>query len=196
MKKYVLSILSIFICVSCMAGLPSDTTYYYYHDNTFDSMIEKDASIDDEVIMIVSEGNKKSCFFYGTSDEFSDDPREGFLPGFIVVKATSLSMENGKFTCVLNSTNRKYANRPIDIGLDEEIPNGYKPWLQFNDYFWNQIELVGTFDSEKIELVNKTFYPEDKKVFRKKSSSSIKALYNKNLLSDSEAESNSARLCE
>lgn len=196
MKKYVLSILSIFICVSCMAGLPSDTTYYYYHDNTFDSMIEKDASIDDEVIMIVSEGNKKNCFFYGTSDEFSDDPREGFLPGFIVVKATSLSMENGKFTCVLNSTNRKYANRPIDIGLDEEIPNGYKPWLQFNDYFWNQIELVGTFDSEKIELVNKTFYPKDKKVFRKKSSSSIKALYNKNLLSDSEAESNSARLCE
>ena len=63
MKKYVLSILSIFICVSSMAGLPSDTTYYYYHDNTFDSMIEKDTSIDDEVIMIVSEGNKKSCFF-------------------------------------------------------------------------------------------------------------------------------------
>jgi hypothetical protein len=47
MKKYVLSILNFFICVSCFAGLPSDTTYYYYHANTFDSMIEKDASIDD-----------------------------------------------------------------------------------------------------------------------------------------------------
>lgn len=183
MKNSALSILSFFICVSCFAELPNDTTYYYNSEGNC-------PSIDDEVLMIVSEGSEKVCFFYGTSDEFTDDPREGFLPGFIVLKATSLSMENGKFTCVLNSTNHKYTNSPINIGITEEIPNGYKPWTQINEYFWNQIEFIGTYDNEKIELVNKTFYPEEKRVFYKKSLPSIKTLYNKSLLSDSEAESN------
>ena len=128
MKNSALSILSFFICVSCFAELPNDTTYYYNSEGNC-------PSIDDEVLMIVSEGSEKVCFFYGTSDEFTDDPREGFLPGFIVLKATSLSMENGKFTCVLNSTNHKYANSPINIGITEEIPNGYKPWTQINEYF-------------------------------------------------------------
>lgn len=177
--------------MSCFAGLPSDTTYYYYHDASLDKVLESNTSIDDEVLMIVSDENKKTCFFYGTSDEFSDDPREGFFPGFIVLKATSLSMEKGKFSCVLNSTNHKYTNRPVNAGVVEEIPNGYNPWLQINDYFWSQIELVGTYNSKKIELINKTLYPEEKKVFRKISSSEIKALYNKDLLSDADAEANS-----
>ena len=191
MRKFALSILNCFIGVSCFAGLPSDTTYYYYHDASLDKVLESNTSIDDEVLMIVSEENAKSCYFYGTSDEFSDYPREGFFPGFIVLKATSWSMENGKFSCVLNSTNHKYTNRPVNAGVVEEIPNGYNPWLQINDYFWSQIELVGTYNSKKIELINKTLYPEEKKVFRKISSSEIKALYNKNLLSDADAEANS-----
>ena len=191
MRKFALSILNCFISVSCFAGLPSDTTYYYYHDASFDKVLESNTSINDEVLMIVSERNAKSCYFYGTSDEFSDDPSEGVLPGFIVLKATSLSMENGKFSCVLNSTNHKYVNRPVNAGVIEEIPNGYNSWLQIDDYFWSQIELVGTYNSKKIELINKTLYPEEKKVFRKISSSEIKALYNKDLLSDAEAEANS-----
>ena len=191
MRKFALSILNCFIGVSCFAGLPSDTTYYYYHDASFDKILESKTSFNDEVLMIVSEGNAKSCYFYGCSNEFSDDPAEGVTPGFIVLKATSWSMEKGKFTCVLNSTNHKYVNRPVNAGVVEEIPNGYNPWLQINDYFWSQIELVGTYNSKKIELINKTLYPEEKKVFRKISSSEIKALYNKDLLSDAEAEANS-----
>ena len=173
MRKFALSILNCFIGVSCFAGLPSDTTYYYYHDASLDKVLESKTSFDDEVLMIVSEGNTKSCYFYGCSNEFSDDPAEGVTPGFIVLKATSWSMENGKFSCVLNSTNHKYTNRPVNAGVVEEIPNGYNPWLQINDYFWSQIELVGTYNSKKIELVNKTLYPEEKKVFRKISSSEI-----------------------
>ena len=191
MRKFALSILNCFIGMSCFAGLPSDTTYYYYHDASLDKVLESNTFIDDEVLMIVSDENKKTCFFYGTSDEFSDDPREGFFPGFIVLKATSLSMENGKFSCVLNSTNHKYVNRPVNAGVIEEIPNGYNSWLQIDDYLWSQIELVGTYNSKKIELINKTLYPEEKKVFRKISSSEIKALYNKDLMSEAEAEANS-----
>ena len=191
MKKVGLLILNCLIGLSCFAGLPSDTTYYYYHDASLDKVLESKTSFDDEVLMIVSEGNTKSCYFYGCSNEFSDDPAEGVTPGFIVLKATSWSMEKGKFTCVLNSTNHKYTNRPVNAGVVEEIPNGYNPWLQINDYFWSQIELVGTYNSKKIELVNKTLYPEEKKVFRKISSSEIKTLYNKDLLSEAEAEANS-----
>ena len=170
--------------------LPNDTLYFYHESNS-----DHVPDFCDNVLTIIRNGNEISCYFRGTSDEF-DEAREGYFPGFIVLKAKEFVMNDGIISFVLDSNNKYFLNRPI---VSEEIidcsviPSGYEKWLQMQKYYWKQVAFTGTYDDNSIVLVNKTIYPDLKCEFIKCDLKTVKEKYNTDLFSDDLAKQNAAK---
>ncbi|MBR6285758.1 MAG: hypothetical protein IKR18_02035 [Bacteroidaceae bacterium] len=142
--------------------------------------------MDDKILVVVNEGKKYRCFYYGTSDDFMD-AREGFLPGFIALEASELKLDGDAISFHLNSTDCNFYSQPVETDLRNErdiIRAGYKLWLQTPFSCWENVLMEGTFSGDSIVLVNKTFYswltPD---VYYRESPERVKALYNRNLIS-------------
>lgn len=130
------------------------------------------------------------CYIHGNTDEF-DSAREGYLPGFFVLEAKDFIMDNNHISFTIDSRGYKFTNAPIDVFTNHyssEYPLGYKAWLQFNKYFWKEIEYSGDYTQDSICLNSTNDY--EKRCFYKKSKEFI-SQYNKALLPVEDANLNS-----
>lgn len=156
-----------------------DTSYYVH--------LEDESS---EALTIIRQGYTFSCYFHGCTDLF-DPVREGFYPGYMVLKADSFEMAEGKISGTLNSTGCTFVNKPIDLDIYsmDNLPEGYNEWLQSSKYFWNKEQFSGTEDWSTNDItltINGAT-----KEYKRKSYEEARKCYNSNLLSKEEAIKNS-----
>lgn len=180
--KYIFFIfISLFVKSAVFAAnMESDTLYYYQ---------ECDDVSEASVLMLIQKGDSLSGYFRGTTD-FFDEAREGYYPGFFSLPIQDLKMENNKISFVLNSQNYRFLNRPIEISIEDsekQVPEGYKEWLQISKYFWKKAEFVGTYTDNGIILKSLGM----KYIFVKTDRKFIEENYNRNSMSDENANKNS-----
>lgn len=190
MKAFFLVLALLFTANKSIIASTPDTLFFHHYASNINGV--KNFDMEDKIIVIVKDGYKYKCFYYGTSDDF-EEAREGYLPGFISVEATNLSVSEGKISFHLNSTNHNFYSQPVEVGLytDENIiASGYKLWLQASSNCWRDVLFCGTYTQDSIIIHNKTFPYNDSMVFYKEPMARIKS-YNRNLISsDLERENN------
>lgn len=131
MNKVIVSFILLAIAIGVKANtLVNDTLCYHYYasDSSVDGQRVPDMF--DEILVLVRNGSTAKCLYYGPSIEFDNSP-EPFLPGFITLEATDLSMNDGRICFRLNPTGRKYFSQPVELQLHTEneilaIAYGYK----------------------------------------------------------------------
>ena len=146
MKKKNLYYFLMLLCFSLtmQAGterMVNDSTAYYLYIDDTDSN-----PMNDNMIELRYKGNSIEGYFWGNSDEFSE-AREGYLPGFFVLKMKDVKVKNDSIFFVLDSNNESYFSNLIDISIHsskEAIKKGYHLWLQNFSFFYDHIGYKGT----------------------------------------------------
>lgn len=185
MNKVISSFILLAIAIGVKANtLANDTICYHYYAS--DSSVDGQCVADmfDEILVLVRNGSTTKCLYYGPSIEFDDSP-EPFLPGFITLEATDLSMSDGRICFRLNPTGRKYFSQPVELWLHTEseiLDAGYRLWLQAPEFFWLDVMCEGTYNDEQISISNKTLRPEETKVFYKEPIGLARSVYKRDLI--------------
>jgi hypothetical protein len=133
----------------------SDSTVYYLYIDESDPN-----PMNDNIIELKYKGNTIEGYFWGNSDEFSE-AREGYLPGFFVLKMKNVKVKNDSIFFVLNSKNESYFSNSIDISIHTSkaaIKRGYHLWRQNFSFFYDSIGYKGTISHDGM-MLNKTKYP-------------------------------------
>ncbi len=131
------------------------TVYYHYIDDSNPN------PMNDNIIELKYKDNTIEGYFWGNSDEFSV-AREGYLPGFFILKMKDVKVNNDSIFFVLDSNNESYFSNPIDISIHsskEAIKRGYHLWLQNFSFFYDRIGYKGTISHDTMMLLDKTKYP-------------------------------------
>lgn len=130
------------------ANIKADSIVYYFYDYPY-------SDCEDNIIgLCFKEGKIIDGYFWGTSDEFSDS-REGFYPGFCVLKMEQIVSQGGNLNFVLDSRNSKYFSGPVDVDIhsfDEALRQGYHLWRQNHEYFQDSIAYCATIVDEALIL--------------------------------------------
>ena len=130
------------------------TVYYLYIDETDPN------PMNDNIIELRYKGNAIEGYFWGNSDDYSE-AREGYLPGFFILKMKDVKVKNDSIFFVLDSNNESYFSNPIDISIHsskEAIKRGYHLWRQNFSFFYDRIGYKGTISHDGM-MLNKTKYP-------------------------------------
>lgn len=105
------------------------TLYFVYHQPPY-------SRCEDYMLQLtVRDGSIIDGYFWGTSDEF-EGAREGYLPGFFVLRLQDIRNNDTGFTFVLNMENNKFFSGPVDVSIhssEEALKHGYHIWRQ-DDY--------------------------------------------------------------
>ena len=153
---------------------PPDTiTYYYYQEG------ERPA-FDDEIIGLFANGEQMGGYFWGTTDEFST-AREGYLPGFFVLKLQGVKIEGDSISFSLDSRNEKFFSNIIDISIrssEEAKDRCYHPWNQSFSIFYDSIYVEGKIYPDSI-ILEPTVNRSDSRLFVKTSREKIAHLNRK-----------------
>lgn len=190
MKKAIFLLLLLGLSISLSAQSNDTICYHYYYANESTELATRQVNMNDVILVFVNKG--KECYYYGNSDDFMD-ARDGFLPGFITLKAENLVMGNGKISFTLDSEDLDFYSQPI--GLDKHsksdiLSSGYHRWLQPAFNAWGKAKLEGTYNDSTMTLVNKTFASYDSMVFYKESFEYAKSVYNRSLMTKEDERSN------
>ena len=93
-------------------------------------------------ILIKNWNNVQELYYYGTTDLF-EETREGYSPGFFVLKAKDLSLKNDTIKFSLDPKNVTFFSKPISIGiLTSFTSNNNMKWEQ-DIRFDNEIKFEG-----------------------------------------------------
>lgn len=126
----------------------ADSIVYYLYDYP-------DSECEDNIIgLCYREGQIVDGYFWGTSDEFSDS-REGFYPGFCVLKMEQIICQGADLNFVLDSRNQGYFSGPVDVNVhssDEALRQGYGLWCQNHEFFQDSIGYCATFEDDALIL--------------------------------------------
>lgn len=131
-------------------SLEIDSTSYYYYYSNYPSYDCEDNIIE----FLYKNGEVVDGYFWGTSDEFRD-AREGFYPGFFVLRLEQISNKNDSIVFTLDSRNTQYFSAPVSISYhssDEALKHGYHPWIQNDKFFQDCISFCGTFQNDNFIL--------------------------------------------
>ena len=83
--------------------------YYYYYSNYPSHDCE-----DNIIEFSYKNGEIVDGYFWGTSDEFRD-AREGFYPGFFVLRLDQISIKKDSIVFTLDSRKTQYLSGPVNI---------------------------------------------------------------------------------
>ena len=125
------------------------TSYYYYYSNYPSHDCE-----DNIIEFSYKNGEIVDGYFWGTSDEFRD-AREGFWPGFFVLRLEQISNKNDSIMFTLDSRETLYFSGPVSImhhSSDEALKHGHHPWRQSDKFFQDSIKYCGTFSKGNFVL--------------------------------------------
>lgn len=185
MNKVIASFILLAIAIGVKANtLANDTVCYHYYAANSSVDGKRVSDMFDEILLLVRNGSTTKCLYYGPSVEFDNSP-EPFLPGFITLEATDLTMNDGRICFRLNPTGRKYFSQPVELQLHTEreiLDAGYHLWLQAPVFFWLDVMCEGTYNDEQISISNKTLRPEETKVFYKEPISLARSVYKRDLI--------------
>lgn len=134
--------------ISLLSEIDS-TSYYYYYSNyplhdCEDNIIE----------FSYKNGEIVDGYFWGTSDEFRD-AREGFYPGFFVLRLEQISNKKDSIVFTLDSRKTQYLSGPVNIrhhSSDEALKHGYHHWRQNDKFFQDSVRYCGTFQKGNLVL--------------------------------------------
>ncbi len=141
---------------SGIKNCPPDTISYYYYQEG-----EK-PGFDDEIIGLFYKGEQMGGYFWGTTDEFCI-AREGYLPGFFVLKLQGVKIEENSISFSLDSRDENFFSNIMDISIrssEEAKDRGCHPWNQSFDIFYDSIYVEGKIYPDSIILgptVNRSY---------------------------------------
>lgn len=127
-----------------------DSIAYYYYYSNYPSYDCEDNIIE----FLYKNGEVVDGYFWGTSDEFRD-AREGFYPGFFVLRLEQISNKNDSIVFTLDSRKTQYFSAPVSISYhssDEALKHGHHPWIQNDKFFQDSISFCGTFQNDNFIL--------------------------------------------
>lgn len=171
-----------------------DTICYHYYANNHVENGVRLPDMEDVILVFVNNGTSTTCYYYGTSDAFCDT-REGWLPGFVMLKATELVIDKDKLSFTLDADGMYFYSQPIELGLQNRadiLKAGYHSWVQAASNCWDKALMEGSFASNSLTLVNKTFLPNFPMTFHKESLEYVKSIYRKDLISSKDEYDNRA----
>jgi hypothetical protein len=117
-----------------MPAIPTayrDTNLRYY------SMSSDEKSYADDVYLVLKQyKDSVTGYFYGTTDEFSQE-RDSFKCGYFVLPMEDLNITAGKIHFVLEPKRSDFFTRPIPhniLSSDEAVQNGFVQWEAANKH--------------------------------------------------------------
>ena len=134
--------------ISLLSEIDS-TSYYYYYSNYPSHDCE-----DNIIEFSYKNGEIVDGYFWGTSDEFRD-AREGFYPGFFVLRLEQISNKKDSIVFTLDSRKTQYLSGPVNIrhhSSDEALKHGYHHWRQNDKFFQDSVRYCGTFQKGNLVL--------------------------------------------
>lgn len=193
MKKILFLVLLLPFVLQVYAQQKDTICYHYYANNHVENGIRQ-PDMEDVILVFVYNGTSTSCYYYGTSDAFCDT-REGWLPGFVTLKATNLVISKDKFSFTLDANGIYFYSQPVELDLQNRadiLKTGYHSWVQAAANCWNKTLIEGNFSSDSLTLVNKTFLPDFPMTFHKETFEYVKSVYKKDLISSKDEYENRA----
>ena len=127
-----------------------DSIAYYYYYSNYPSYDCEDNIIE----FLYKNGEVVDGYFWGTSDEFRD-AREGFYPGFFVLRLEQISNKKDSIVFTLDSRKTQYLSGPVNIrhhSSDEALKHGNHPWRQNDKFFQDSVRYCGTFQKGNLVL--------------------------------------------
>lgn len=133
-----------------------DSTVWYVYD------VPGSDSEDNILELSFKNGSVVGGYFWGTSDEFCEG-REGYYPGFFVLRLSQIHHDGGNLSFVLNSKGMSYCSGPVDASVhstEEAQRRGSHEWMQDARFFTDSIRYCGTFREDGFLLSKeKSKYP-------------------------------------
>ena len=137
---------------------PVDSVVYYVYD-------DPRSDCEDVILQLTfSDGQVVEGYYWGTSDEFSDE-REGFYPGFFVQQIGQIAQSGDQLTFVLDTRTSRYFSGPLAATIhtsDEALQQGYHLWIQNEKYFQDCVRFSGTFRTDGLTLRNGKYADDDR----------------------------------
>lgn len=110
--------------------------------------------IENHYIIIEKTNNSLMARYYGTTDDF-DPAREGYFPGFYMVKLRNIVLTEHKIYFTVNIKDKKFYSKPISLEIknsSEINSKSNKIWPVFKgiNFEKHEINFVGEIKSNKI----------------------------------------------